>query len=92
MNLRKIQRKHFKWRIRQRYRIKISNEEIEDYVALIQENRLIQVVPVGRRSRRLSTKLLVIRGKIMPVIYDKKRKTLVTALPKACLKKFLENE
>ena len=75
------QTRHFKSRLRQRYKIRINKEEIEDYVGLIQANRQIQVVHLGKQSRRVSVKLLIIRGETVPVIYDKKQKTLVTALP-----------
>tara|TARA_R110000824_G_scaffold277546_3_gene465764 strand:- start:954 stop:1238 length:285 start_codon:yes stop_codon:yes gene_type:complete len=86
------QTKHFMWRLRQRYGIKINRKEIQDYVGLIQANRGIQVVHLETQSCRVSVKIMAIKGKVLPVVYDKKRKTLVTALPQAWLKRFMKKE
>jgi len=86
--------KHFKHRLRERYDIEIGDEEIEYYVGLIQTGHQSQVIHLAKQSKRVSFKLLIIRGKTIPVIYDKKRKTLVTALPadSALVRYYLEEQ
>ena len=92
MSRKRKQTNHFRWRLHQRYGIKINREEIQDYVGLIQANRGIQIVHLESQSCRVSVKIMAIKGKVLPVVYDKKRKTLVTALPKAWLKRFMKKE
>ena len=77
------QREHFKRRLRERYGISINRHEYREIVEWIQEaphkNRLEQ------QSNRVTVWLVPIQGVNVPVVYDKQRKTAVSALPTAYL-------
>jgi len=82
--IRRAYKSHFKWRIGQRYRIKITDEEIEAVIASLSAKPRVGVMSLGVQPRKRSVKLVCIRGKEVVVVYSKSLKALVTALPIGC--------
>ena len=66
---------HFKRRLWERYGINISNRGIKDMLKMVGPNTLIRDKSENRKVHRINYK-----GKEVLVVYDTKRKTLVTAL------------
>jgi hypothetical protein len=71
-------RAHFKRRVMERFGFEPNRHEIEAAINTIQANRAI---PFGRSSANRSRHILAIRGTEMVIVYDRKRKVLVTAWP-----------
>jgi hypothetical protein len=68
---------HFKKRLWQRYGICLDKEEILAIIDNIQNGRAIFV---EKQSNRTSSWIVKIEQKNITIIYDRLRKTLVTAL------------
>lgn len=71
------QREHFKRRIAERCGITVNRHTYRDIIEAIQDNR---ATFVEKQSNRISVWLLEVQGVQVKVVYDKQRKTLVTAL------------
>lgn len=77
------QKKHFARRIWYRYGITCTNELIKRIVADIQNGR---ATFVEKQSHTRSIFVVQINGTDVPLVYDRSRKTLVTALPTSYVK------
>lgn len=81
-NKKQTERKHFKKRVNERFGIYVNNEEI---------NRIIADIKIGdaplveKQTNRVSVYLTEVQGVKMNVVYDHRRKMLVTCL-------FIESE
>ena len=73
------QRKHFRERALLRYGLDATREHQENIIRMIQRGN---AKFVDSRSQRTSTFLVNYLDREMLVVYDSRRKTLVTALPK----------
>lgn len=78
---RNIDFKHFCARLKERYNMIISRNQYEEIVSNISSNRL-QKCYVSSSSIRRKIYKVIIQGQIVPVVYDSKQRSLVTALPK----------
>jgi len=74
----KAQKIHFKYRVKQRYGLDINRLQRIEIIKMIQHG---EAKFLNHQSRRVSKFIVEFKGTQMIVIYDKKRKTLVTALP-----------
>lgn len=74
----KAQKVHFKNRVKQRYGLEINRLHRIEMIKMIHEGK---VKFLEHQSRRVSKFQINFNGVNMIVIYDKYRKTLVTALP-----------
>jgi len=72
------QYKHFKKRLRERYGIDIDENRYNELVGSIKKGKAIFV---ERQSCRISVHKVEIQKLLVPVVYDGKRHSLVTALP-----------
>ena len=68
---------HFKKRLKERFGLQITDEEIQLLIDRIQSK---QATFIERRSRRTSKFEVELNNNSYIVVYDKKRKTLITAL------------
>lgn len=68
---------HFKKRLYERYNITLNRQDINNIISLIQHN---QATFLGRYSNRLSLFDITYNDLNFRALYDKERKTLVTAL------------
>ena len=88
------QKNHFKKRLKERYGLTISNEGYRGIIQAIQTSSKVPVAYNGhvistiasyraRQSNRLSVYILRLQGidGMIPVVYDRDRKTLVTTHP-----------
>lgn len=73
----KAQRVHFKRRVDKRFGIEINRHKHREIVQTIQNGK---AKLVGRQSNRLTVWMVEIQGSEVKVVYDKLRKTLVTAM------------
>ena len=69
---------HTKKRAKERYEIDLFRKDIDNIVTKIQSRNALFV---NRESGRVSKWLVEYNEKLLCVIYDRKRKTLVTCLP-----------
>lgn len=76
----KCQEKHARSRALERYALDLSGEDLLDMVAQIQDGRGTFIM---RQSHRVSLFAVTVRGELVPVVYDRNRKTIVTVLPRA---------
>lgn len=74
----KDQKRHFNCRMYQRYGLILSDGEYKNIVSLIRKGR---ATLVERQSLRIGIFDVRIRDKKYRVVYDRKRKTLVTVFP-----------
>lgn len=74
----KCQRIHFKTRAAQRYGLVINRHIFRELIEQIQQKR---AEFIETQSNRLSVYWVEYQDVRMKVVYDKQRKTLVTALP-----------
>ena len=74
----KRQKKHFKFRCLQRHGLVITNQQ---YTKLIENIQIGNAEFIEKQSNRVSVFRVKIDEKNFRVIYDKQRKTLVSALP-----------
>lgn len=76
------QKKHARRRAAARYAVNLHDDAQERIVRSIQsgEARLIR-----RQSQRVGVYEVSHEGKKLPVVYDRKRKTLITVLPEEAL-------
>lgn len=74
----KAQKIHAKRRALQRYSIELNKSLHKDWIHQIQ-NGVAKFVE--RQSNRISVYEILVEGKIIPVVYDKIRKNIVTVLP-----------
>lgn len=72
-----VNRKHFKKRLLERYNLTANRREIAELVA-----NLKTAVFLGNLSRNRSWYKVTFKGEVVTVIYDKKNKNFITALPK----------
>lgn len=77
VNKRICERKHFKRRLFERYGLLVNREEVNEMVRMIQNNNS---ECIEQQSLRKSLHKVVFRDREILVVYDKMRKTLVTAL------------
>ena len=77
---------HFKRRMRQRYGINPSAKDYDKLIETIRQNHGKVSVHVYTQSKARTIKGLLIGDRRVPVVYDKKHKLIVTALPEQCLK------
>lgn len=76
------QTQHFKQRFLARYGIDPNNETRRWMLEQIQSG---QCRHIAHQSNRVSVWDLAYKGNHYPVVYDRKRKSLVTVLPQECL-------
>ena len=74
----KAERLHFKKRMSERYGLDISRENIVRIVKIIQRNQSIFTI---KQSNTRSIHFISYADRVIPMVYDKLRKELVTALP-----------
>jgi hypothetical protein len=74
----KCQKIHFRKRLLQRHGISVTATQYEQMIQMIQNG---QVKPTGSINNRLGQFEIEIEGKTIQIVYDRRRKTLVTALP-----------
>lgn len=70
-------RSHFKSRMQTRFNISLSTKECKDIVLFIQSGKSDLI---KKQSNRISIYAMNINDKLVHVVYDKKRKVVVTAL------------
>lgn len=70
-------RLHFKRRLKERYRIDITNGECVEMIKLIRSGKL---KPITKLTTTRSVYKIQIRGKIIKVVYSSSQQSLVTAL------------
>lgn len=75
----KRQFKHTRLRFRQRFDLNYHKDLKAQIVKKIQEG---YATPIGKRSNRVRRFIVNVEGKSMVVIYDKKRKSIITAWEK----------
>lgn len=78
------QRSHFKRRVFERYSLTINDGEYDFLVSRIRKNDKTVVKFLTKQSNRVSVHLLMYKDHEIVVVYDKERKSLVTALPEVC--------
>lgn len=78
MNKRRSQVKHAKKRFIERHDIFLSDKELEAIGKLIRNGKSVFV---RRDSLRVTVHQVVVEGKSVIVVYDKVRRTIITALP-----------
>ena len=71
------QKKHGKRRLRERFGISLSDRDYEDLVNKIQND---ETTYVEKQSCRISVFDVKLLDEVVRVVYDKSRKTIVTAL------------
>lgn len=74
------QRVHAKRRAEQRYGISMNRDSLRQLIVQIQAGK---ARVLERQSLRVSVLELCIDGNPIPLVYDHKRKTIVTFLPKS---------
>lgn len=79
MDKKLAQRAHAKRRAEQRYGIRMNRDVLRQLIAQIQAGK---ARVLERQSLRVSVLELCIDGNPVPLVYDYKRKTIVTFLPK----------
>ena len=72
------ERTHFRLRLYDRYGLYVDNAGVEKLVRIIQTSHL---QPLYKKSIRTTVFLMEIEGQPVKVVYDKKRKELITAIP-----------
>jgi hypothetical protein len=72
------QRRHAKLRAQERYGLSLNRIDLREIAGLIQQGK---AVFLRRQSLRVSHWLVEVGGKSARVVYDRKRKTVVTFLP-----------
>lgn len=85
MSKKTASRNHFKQRMNERFGIKLTTSQCKDIVNLIQKGKTRFV---EQQSLRVSIHEIKINEMLIHVVYDKIRKTPVTALPPKGLKGF----
>lgn len=70
--------KHTKRRAKERYGLHLKEEDIKNIVNLIQKQKAEYILT---ESLRVTWWIVHYLGKELKVLYDKKRKTLITVLP-----------
>ena len=78
MNKSRAQRSHAKRRFYERFGILLNRKDRQNLINQIQGNR---AKFVEKESNRVSLWDVMVKGKIIRVVYDKDRKNIVTALP-----------
>ena len=78
------QRSHFKRRVFERYSLTINDGEYDFLVSRIRKNDKTVVNFLTKQSNRVSVHLLMYKDHEIVVVYDKERKSLITALPEVC--------
>lgn len=84
MSKRDAQKSHFRRRVFERYSIQISDGEYDYLVSRIKKNDKEVVTFLTKQSNRLSVHILSYKQQDIVAVYDKIRKSLVTALPSIC--------
>lgn len=84
MSKRDAQKSHFRRRVYERYSLSINEGEYDLLVSKIRKNDKEVVTFLVKQSNRLTVHLLFYRNIEIVTVYDKLRKTLVTALPPEC--------
>lgn len=72
------QRLHAKTRLRQRYNIILNRQQYREAVAAIQRGA---AALIERQSARVAVYAVHIDGQTVPVVYDRVRENIATALP-----------
>ena len=72
------QRRHAKRRAQERYGLTLNRAELERLVRRIQHG---EATVLERQSHRISVFGLIVQGVSVRVVYDAKRKTIVSFLP-----------
>ena len=72
------QQKHAVRRASERYELAITADELAEIVKMIQHN---QIITSEKQSNRVTIKKLIYKERIIRVVYDKIRKTVVSFLP-----------
>ncbi len=73
------QKYHAKYRAKERYDLTLNKEK---YQRLVEKIRGNNVIKSEKQSNRIMIHTLIFEDKIIKVVYDKKRHTVVTFLPK----------
>jgi len=84
MDKKMTERKHFKRRVFERYNITINDNEYDFLVSKIKKNDKTVVQFLTKQTNRVSIQLLKYKEYEIVVVYDKLRKSLVSALPPEC--------
>ena len=84
MSKRDSQKSHFRRRVFERYGITINEGEYEYLVSQIKK-RTAQVTFLYKQSNRVSIHKIIYKQLSLVVVYDKLRKSLITALPQDCV-------
>lgn len=82
MTKKEAQRLHSIGRGAERYGMKLSGTDLGKICGLIQTS---QSTLVEKQSNRISVHLVTYNGEQIPVVYDKKRKSIATVLPKEAI-------
>jgi hypothetical protein len=78
VNKRQGERRHAKKRLRQRYGINAGSKFLSQMISMIRSQK---AVLIRRQSLRVSLYWVTINDVRYKVVYDRKRKMIVTALP-----------
>lgn len=84
MSKRDSQKSHFRRRVYERYGLTINEGEYNFLVSCIKSNKKDVVQFLMRQSNRITVHLLTYKDIQVVGVYDKIRKSLVTALPIVC--------
>jgi len=71
------QRHHFKYRIKERFGLDVNRDDMNNMILQIKNGNSI---PLQKQSNRVSIHSVWIKNIWVPVVYDRYRSTLVTAL------------
>ena len=89
MSKKTCQRIHAKRRLEERFGLTINRHQMRELVQQIHAGRAEHL---ETQSNRISIKVVSFQGKKFAVVYDGKRKTIVTFLPDEALLDYLPSE
>jgi hypothetical protein len=84
MGKRDSQRSHFRRRVYERYSLSINEGEYDFLVSKVRKNDKEIVTFLMKQSNRITVHVIHYKDTDIVAVYDKLRKTLVTALPSTC--------
>lgn len=81
------QKRHAKRRAEERYGLSLKDEDYRAMVAMIEEGNE-KITQLDKQSLRITLFAVLWDERWLPIIYDNKRKTVVTILPKIALQPY----
>lgn len=84
------QRFHTRGAARNRYGLRLSTEDLKTMVDIIMDKDPCTCLKVFNQSNRVSRYVIKWKSAWLPVVYDRHRKNIVTFLPRAALRDYLE--